>query len=99
MLTLTRAMVSAPRHSPLSTCSPISPRIDTVKFALDAKCSVPLANVVHPPITKPAKFCDICICDHIIAYDELSKGINGEQEAFVLVDIATGWMFGYPAKT
>ena len=29
----------------------------------------------------------------------MSKGINGEQEAFVLVDIATGWMFGYPVKT
>ena len=49
--------------------------------------------------TKPEKFCDICICDHIIAYGELSKGINGEQEALVLVDIATGWMFGYPVKT
>ena len=34
--------------------------------------------------TKPEKFGDICTCDHIIAYDELSKGINGEQEALVL---------------
>ena len=48
---------------------------------------------------KPEKFGDVCTCDHIIAYDELSKGINGEQEALVLVDIATGWMFGYPVKT
>ena len=48
---------------------------------------------------KPEKFGDICICDHIIAYDELSKGINGEQEALVLVGIATGWMFGYPVET
>ena len=48
---------------------------------------------------KPEKFGDICNCDHIIAYDELSKGINGEQKALVLVDIATGWMFGYPIKT
>ena len=48
---------------------------------------------------KPEKFGDICICDHVIAYDELSKGINSEEEAFVLVDIATGWMFGYPVKS
>jgi hypothetical protein len=48
---------------------------------------------------KPENFGDICTCDHIIAYDELSKGINGEQEALVIVDIATGWMFGYPVKT
>ena len=48
---------------------------------------------------KPEKFGDICTCDHIIACDELSKGINGEQEALVLVGIATGWMFGYPVKT
>ena len=48
---------------------------------------------------KPEKFGDICTCDHIIAYDELSKGVNCEQEALVLVDIATGWMFGYPIKT
>ena len=49
--------------------------------------------------TKPKKFGDICTCDHIIAFDELSTGINGELEALVLVDIATGWMFGYPVKT
>ena len=49
--------------------------------------------------TKPEKFGYICTCDHNIAYDELSKGINGEQEALVLVDIATGWMFGYPVRT
>ena len=49
--------------------------------------------------TKPERFGDICSHDHIIAYDELSKGINGEQEALVLVDFATGWMFGYPVRT
>ena len=47
---------------------------------------------------KPEKFGDKCICDYIIAYDELSKGIHGEEEAFVLVDIATGWMFGYVSR-
>ena len=35
----------------------------------------------------------------MIAYGELSKGINGEKEALVLVGIATGWMFGYPVKS
>ena len=28
----------------------------------------------------------------------MSKGINGEEEALVLVGIATGWMFGYLVK-
>ena len=33
---------------------------------------------------KPDKFGDICACDHVVAYDELSKGVNGEEEALVL---------------
>ena len=49
--------------------------------------------------SRPAKFGDICTCDHVIAYDELSRGIHGEEEALVIMDLATGWVFGYPVKS
>ena len=47
----------------------------------------------------PKEFGDSCTCDHIIAYDEMSKGINGEEEALAIKDLATGWIFGYPVKS
>ena len=47
----------------------------------------------------PKDFGDSCTCDHIIAYDDASKGVNGEEEAIAIKDLATGWVFGYPVKS
>jgi len=47
----------------------------------------------------PKEFGDVCTCDHIIAQDILSRGVRGEEEALVIKDLATGWIFGYPVMT
>ena len=102
MVSLTRDVIFEPGGFLFLICFLISPRIDIVKL-VRTQCKMQRtpcrrgASSSYEP--KPQKFGDVCICDHIIAYGELPKGINGEEEALVLVDIATGWMFRYPVKS
>ena len=44
-------------------------------------------------------FGDLCTRDHIIAYDDLSRGIRNEREALAVKDIATGCISGFPLMT
>ena len=39
------------------------------------------------------------LCDHTIAHDTMSRGVRGEEEALVIKDLATGWVYGYPVMT
>jgi hypothetical protein len=42
------------------------------------------------------KFGDSITADHLIAQNELSRGITGDRDALVIKDRATGWIACYP---
>ena len=42
------------------------------------------------------KFGDSITADHLIAQNELSRGITGDRDALVIKDRATGWLACYP---
>ena len=52
-----------------------------------------------PDIERPLHFGDKVNCDHLVAHSTESEGLTGDQAAFIIGDLATDWIFGYPVKS
>ena len=47
---------------------------------------------------RPSEFGEAITADHLVAHSEESEGITGDKDAFIIADLHSDWIYGYPVK-